>query len=162
MKKEFNISSSVNFDEALRTRADEVIANATVDNTTGMVTVAKGFFEDKMSKVIAIEEYQKVMAERDLNINANNLAFSELSVRAFHENPSLQRTEFLMPTIGRGFMEGAIQREYTRPDKETGGTVHGFGKLAAVAFNDFSTRGKGELKSIKRHLGEIATANLSD
>lgn len=162
MTKEFSISSSVNFDAALRERADEIKANATADNTTGFIAVNKGFFEEKMTKVVSIEEYQKMMAERDLNINAANLAFTELSVQAMHQNKDLQRTEFLMPTIGRGSMEGAIQREYTRPDKETGQTVHGYGKLAAVVFNDFSSRGKGELKSIKRHLGEIANANLSD
>lgn len=162
MSKELSLSSSVNFDEVLRSRADEIKGQSTTDNTTGIITVAKDFFANKMSAVVSIDEYHKIMAERDLNLNAANLAFVELSVEAMHSNKDLQRTEFLMPTIGRSNMEGLIQRDYTRPDKETGQTVHGYGKLAAVAYNDFSSRGKGELKSIKRHLGEIATANLSD
>ena len=154
-------STSVNFDELLRETANKVYPLLQGDSTTGHITGPKDFFVNNLPENIPVETYVEVMNYRDLMTNAVNLAFVEKSVELYKENKDLKRTDYYMPTIGRSCMEGATLRDYMRPDKE-GGQVPGVGKLAAVSYTDYSSRGPGELKSIKKHFGELAAKHLSD
>lgn len=160
-ESKLNLTTTVEFDPALLAHKDKMAEHVTKDTATGTVTVAKEFFVNNMPENVTVDTYKAAMAYRDLNINAAALLSTELGVGMLKENKDLQRVNFLMPTMGHSKLEGGIKRENRYPDGN-GGMTTALGGMAAFAYTDSSSRGAGELKSIKKYLTEIAAANLSD
>lgn len=155
-------TTSIEFAEDLLKHSEAIKGAATVDKSTGIISVDKNFFVKHMPEGVTKDSYKAAMAYRDLTINAASHALGEMGVDLMQSNKDLDRVEFKLPTVGGSYVEGGIKRDATYRNMQTGETVTAYGRLVGLTYHDRSSRGNQEMENIKHHLRDMASKALAE
>lgn len=162
--KKLNLETSVTLDELLVKTAARITENSNVAiaGSAATISVDGKTLEQSLPEGLSLEQYIQAQQLNHLLINACSLSMTDQALPILANNPDVKTIELNMPTIGKSSFEGSIQRDYMRPNAGGGDQIPAIGKMIAVAHNDYSSRGTGELRNIKARWSELVKNNLAD
>jgi hypothetical protein len=141
----------------VRSLADTLKAEITVDKKTGTSTPSADYLEKTLPEGLTVDHIKATFDHVQDLVAAGTLALGELSTPVMKKDESLTRTSLVLPLTGKNHIGVVFDRtrEVRAPGSDTPVTKYGSSTQEVVIYG---AKNRGELAKVKDELADLAMA----